>query len=111
MVTEIVADELVRTEQCKGRDGVGEGTQAAQRHPGAHADHDLFGDAGVDEPIGKILAEFLNRAGGRDVSHDDGQPLVLFAGFIKGISEGIPHDAISVNPAIAWAYSSLLGER
>jgi len=64
LIAKIVAHHLKGAVEREGGDGIGERPEAAQRHAGAEPDHDLFGNACVDEALGEILAELLDRAGG-----------------------------------------------
>ncbi len=101
VIAQIDADELVRPEQGEGRDRVGERAQPAQRHAGAHADHDLLGDAGVDKAVGELFAEAGDRARRRDVGDDDRQPRIGLAELVKGVGKDVSHAAFPSISAIA----------
>ena len=103
--------ELERPEQGERGDRVREGPHPTQGHARAEADHDLLGDAGVDEPLGELIAELLHRPRRGDVGDDDGHPLVVLARLVDRVRERVPHDVTSASSAMAFAYSSLFGER
>src|SRR5207245_8818157 len=111
LITEVVADELEGTVERERGDRVREGPHPTQGHARAEADHDLLGDAGVDEPLGELIAELLHRPRRGDVADDDGQPLVVLARLVDRVRERVPHDVTSASSAMAFAYSSLFGER
>ncbi len=52
-----VADELIGTKGGKSAYGVYEGKESCFRQPGSKADHVLFGDAYVIEPVGVFFDE------------------------------------------------------
>ena len=110
LVAEIVAHHLERPIEAEGRDGVGEGLAALQRKAGADADHALLGDADIDEALGIFTGEFRHAAGRRDVGDDDIDVRVGGRLRVKRLGEGVSHACVS-NSRIAWAYSSLLGDR
>ena len=110
LVAKIVADKFEGAVEREGSDRVGEGPQAALRHARDHADHDLLGDPGVDEAIGKLAAKFGDAAGRRNVGDDDGEPRVDFPEFVESVGEAVSHAAPSSSRS-ACAYSAGLGER
>ena len=110
LIAKIVADHLERAVEREGGDRVGEWPQAALRHARGHADHDLLGDAGIDEAIGKFAAEFRDAAGRRNVGDDDAEPRVGLSEFVERIGEAISHAAPS-SSSNACLYSSGLGDR
>ena len=111
LIAEVVAHHFERPIQGEGRDGVGEGPQAALRHAGDHADHDLLSDAGIDEAAREFLPEFRDRSGGRDVGDDHAEPRIDLAQFVECLGEFVSHDQASAISAMARRYSSGFGER
>ena len=95
----------------EGSNRVGERDHSPEGQPGGNADHGLFGDAHVDEPLRVLLHESGHTGRGGDVRHNQHDAIILFGQIVEGIGKGVPHEATSRSSAMAVLNSSGFGER
>ena len=110
VVHAVVPDLFQRTEHRKVADGINQYGPARGRQAGSHADHALFRDAGVNQPVRKAPVDLPEHAKAQ-VARNQDDPLVLLHLLLKDPRKRVSHGLIASSSFSAASYSSPWGVR